>query len=98
MFLFRKSSVISLGPSTFDLVTQRLEALPSDVSSFSAEQIVSITEHIMLLPKDEDVMSLAKNASKNLYSDLSGAERVDKINVLVSMLIRKKKRIGRSKF
>ncbi|XP_065364845.1 PDZ domain-containing protein 8 [Calliphora vicina] len=82
----RKSSVISLGPNTFDLVTQRLEALPSDVTSFSTEQIISITDHIMLLPKDEDVMSLAKNASKNLYGDLSGSERVDKINILLSKL------------
>ncbi|XP_037821414.1 PDZ domain-containing protein 8 [Lucilia sericata] len=82
----RKSSVISLGPNTFDLVTQRLEALPSDVTSFSTEQIISITEHIMLLPKDEDVMSLAKNASKNLYGDFNGSERVDKINALLSKL------------
>ncbi|KAI8126595.1 hypothetical protein FF38_09111 [Lucilia cuprina] len=82
----RKSSVISLGPNTFDVVTQRLEALPSDVTSFSTEQIISITEHIMLLPKDEDVMSLAKNASKNLYSDFNGSERVDKINALLSKL------------
>lgn len=80
---FRKSSVISLGPSTFDLVTQRLEALPSDVTSFTAEQIVSITEQIMLLPKEEDVMSLAKISSKNLYADVSGADRVEKINKLV---------------
>ena len=79
--------MISLGPSTFDLVTQRLEALPSDEQSFTAEQIVSITEHIMLLPKEEDVMSLAKISSKNLYCDITGAERVEKINTLVSNFI-----------
>lgn len=72
-------------PNTFDLVTQRLEALPVDVPSFSPEQVVSITEHIIQLSKDDDVMSLAKNASKQLYGNLSGTERVEKINLLVSV-------------
>lgn len=70
------------------MVIQRLEALPLDVTCFSPEQIVSITEPVMLLPRDEDVMSLAKNASKNLYADFCGLERVDKINLLVSLFLK----------
>ncbi|XP_075158335.1 PDZ domain containing 8 [Haematobia irritans] len=82
----RKSSLIPSAPNTFDLVTQRLESLPADVPSFSPEQVVFITEHIIQLSKDEDVMSLAKNASKHLYSSLSGSERVEKINLLLTKL------------
>lgn len=78
------SSSATNASNTFELVTQRLEALPTDVPSFTTEQILSITEHIILLSQEEDVMSLAKNASKNLYGELSGAERVEKINLLVS--------------
>ncbi|XP_011295294.2 PDZ domain-containing protein 8 [Musca domestica] len=82
----RKASLAPSAPNTFDLVTQRLEALPVDVPSFTPEQVVSITEHIIQLSIDEDVMSLAKNASKQLYSNLSGNERVEKINLLLTKL------------
>ncbi|XP_073831367.1 PDZ domain-containing protein 8-like isoform X1 [Musca autumnalis] len=82
----RKASLAPSAPNTFDLVTQRLEALPVDVASFTPEQVVSITEHIIQLSVDEDVMSLAKNASKQLYGNLSGNERVEKINLLLTKL------------
>lgn len=77
----------SSAPNTFDLVTQRLESLPMDVPTFSPDQVVYLTEHIIMLSKDEDVMSLAKNASKQLYIDASSTERVDKINLLVSSVV-----------
>ncbi|XP_061394825.1 PDZ domain-containing protein 8-like, partial [Musca vetustissima] len=82
----RKASLAPSAPNTFDLVTQRLEALPIDVPSFTPEQVVSITEHIIQLSIDEDVMNLAKNASKQLYCNLSGNERVEKINLLLTKL------------
>ncbi|XP_013118912.1 PDZ domain-containing protein 8 [Stomoxys calcitrans] len=82
----RKSSLVPSAPNTFDLVTHRLESLPVDVPSFTPEQVVFITEHIIQLSRDEDVMSLAKNASRQLYSNVSGSERVEKINLLLTKL------------
>nr|XP_014088967.1 PDZ domain-containing protein 8 isoform X1 [Bactrocera oleae] len=82
----RKSSLACSPFITFDVVTKRLEAIPSEVTALSIEEIRSISEPIIGILKDEDVMTLAKNASKNLYSELSTAERIEKINSLLSKL------------
>ncbi|XP_036320060.1 uncharacterized protein LOC118734447 [Rhagoletis pomonella] len=82
----RKSSLVSNPFATFEVVTQRLEAIPTDASQLSFEQINAISEPIMGISKDDDVMTLAKNASRNLYSEVIGAERVEKINLLLSKL------------
>lgn len=84
MFSRRPSLVAATTTSnTFELITQHLEDLPNNSNYFTADQISAITEHIIVLSKEEDLMSLAKNASKNLYPNLKGAERVEKINILV---------------
>uniref|UniRef100_A0A1A9VUM5 PDZ domain-containing protein 8 n=1 Tax=Glossina austeni TaxID=7395 RepID=A0A1A9VUM5_GLOAU len=82
----RASLAAATTSNTFELITQHLEDLPSNSNYFTADQISAITEHIIVLSKEEDLMSLAKNASKNLYPNLKGAERVEKINLLLTKL------------
>ncbi|XP_028901506.1 PDZ domain-containing protein 8 isoform X2 [Zeugodacus cucurbitae] len=82
----RKSSLVCSSFTTFDSVTRRLEAIPSDVTALSIDQISSISEPIIAVLKDEDVMTLAKNASKNLYNEMPAAERIEQINSLLSKL------------
>ncbi|XP_050331211.1 PDZ domain-containing protein 8 [Bactrocera neohumeralis] len=82
----RKSSLVCSPFTTFDVVTKHLEAIPSEVTALSIEQINSISEPIIGILKDEDVMTLAKNASKNLYSELPASERIEQINSLLSKL------------
>ncbi|XP_067641097.1 PDZ domain-containing protein 8 isoform X2 [Eurosta solidaginis] len=84
----RKTSLICNSFAPFEIVTQRLEAIHTDASTLSVELINTISEPIMSISKDEreDIMTLAKNASRKLYSDLNGTERVDKINLLLSKI------------
>ncbi|XP_053950315.1 PDZ domain-containing protein 8 [Anastrepha ludens] len=82
----RKSSLVCNPFATFEVITQRLEAIPTKATTLSVEQINAISEPIMSITKDEDVMTLAKNASRNLYSNINGVERVEKINLLLSKL------------
>lgn len=81
----RRQSLISpTNGDPFTLVTQRLEALPHNMRTLSPEQIASIAEPIIHYSKNEDIMDLAKEASKKLYEDLESDTKVMKINLLVS--------------
>ncbi|XP_004536777.1 PDZ domain-containing protein 8 [Ceratitis capitata] len=82
----RKSSLVYNSFTVFDIITQRLEAVPAEATELSIEQISAISEPIICISKEEDVMTLAKNASKSLYGDLPASERVEKINLLLSKL------------
>ncbi|KAL5275636.1 PDZD8 family protein [Megaselia abdita] len=78
----RRQSLISpTNGDPFTLVTQRLEALPH-VKTLSPEQIASIAEPIIHFSRNEDIMDLAKEASKKLYEDLESDTKVIKINLL----------------
>lgn len=80
----RQSLVSPTNGDPFTLVTQRLEALPLNLKTLSPEQIASIAEPI-IHSKNEDIMDLAKEASKKLYEDLESDSKVIKINLLVSL-------------
>lgn len=81
----RRQSLISpTNGDPFTLVTQRLEALPHNMITLSPEQIASIAEPIIHYSRNEDIMDLAKEASKKLYEDLESDTKVLKINLLVS--------------
>ncbi|KAH8301013.1 hypothetical protein KR044_011487 [Drosophila immigrans] len=70
----------------FVRVTQHLEALPLECSTFSFEQVVLITEPIVKHSRSEDLMNLAKSYSKDLYTEIPPNERVAKINELLTKL------------
>lgn len=83
----RKQSLVQQGViSPFIIVTQILESIPNDLEKLSNEQINSITEPIINIGRDEDVMTLAKDASKELFSERSSADRMSKINELLTKL------------
>lgn len=82
----RKQSLVHQGVSPFITVTHVLESIPNDLDKLTIEQINSITEPIINLGRDEDVMTLAKEASKELFNDRSSTERMTKINELLTKL------------
>ncbi|XP_055844429.1 PDZ domain-containing protein 8 isoform X2 [Episyrphus balteatus] len=82
----RKQSLVNQGVSPFITVTQILESIPNDLEKLSNEQINSITEPIINIGRDEDVMTLAKDASKELFGDRTSVERMSKINELLTKL------------
>lgn len=78
----RKQSLVNQ-TNPFISVTQRLENFPDDISDLTREHISNLTEPIIGNGTPEELMGLAKNASKHLYVDLEPQERVEKINSLV---------------
>ena len=66
-------------------MSHRLEVLADDISELSLEQIDLIIETLIGCGTPDEMMSLAKTASRGLYSEYDPAERVDKINGLVSI-------------
>lgn len=90
IILIRKPSVSgSNGSSAFEQATLQLEALssPEMNGEFSVEEISAITEPIILLAeRQEDLMNLAKRASRQLYSDFTGNARLERINAAVRKL------------
>ncbi|XP_034490315.1 PDZ domain-containing protein 8 [Drosophila innubila] len=73
-------------PNPFERVTQHLDALPLECTSFNFEQVVQITEAVVTHASNEDLMNLAKNYSKHLYSEVPPDRRVAKINELITKL------------
>lgn len=66
-------------------VVQKLEQLPDVVEDISEEQIRALTEPLTNWGSSDDLMGLAKTASRSLYGDVEPSERMLKINVLVSV-------------
>lgn len=69
------------------MVTQLLENLVIIEGEPFDEEIEKLTQPIIqMMPKDADLMSLAKNAAiQYLYSNLAGKDRVEEINKLVNL-------------
>lgn len=67
------------------MITPHLEALPTEFTALTLEQVALITEPIIKHSRNEDLMSLAKSYSKLLYAEVPPDERVTKINELVSL-------------
>lgn len=89
MSFIRKQSVSSGGNgcSAFEQAILQLEALTCQEISgeLSVEQINAITEPIIqLAERQEDLMNLAKRASRQLYCDFTGNSRTERINLAVS--------------
>ncbi|EDW65732.1 PDZ domain-containing protein 8 isoform X1 [Drosophila virilis] len=73
-------------PNPFAMITPHLEALPSEFTALTLEQVALITEPIIKHSRNEDLMSLAKSYSKLLYAEVPPDERVTKINELLTKL------------
>lgn len=88
LLLIRKQSVSGgNGCSAFEQATLQLEALCCEetCAELSVEQINAITEPIILLAeRQEDLMNLAKRASRQLYCDFTGNTRSERINLAVN--------------
>lgn len=84
----RQSLATPTNGDPFPIITQRLEALPHNATSLSADQIAAIAEPLVNYSRNEDIMDMAKEASKKLYDDLESEKRVEKINILVSIFSR----------
>lgn len=79
----RKQSLASQNVNPFVVITKKLEQLPIDMNSISREDIAALTDPLIGSGTPEEIMSLAKTASRTLYVDLEAAERVKCINDLV---------------
>lgn len=66
-------------------VVQKLEQLPDNAENFTEEQICALTEPLINCGSSEELMGLAKTASRSLYGELEPTDRVQKINLLVSV-------------
>lgn len=66
-------------------VVQKLEQLSDVAADIAEEQIRSLTEPLINCGSSDELMGLAKTASKSLYGELEPTDRVDKINILVSL-------------
>lgn len=65
-------------------VVQKLEQLSDVVEDITEEQINTLTEPLIGWGTPDELMGLAKTASRSLYGELEPHDRVDKINILVS--------------
>lgn len=83
----RKQSLVNQSTNPFVVVIQKLDQLPNHINDITREQIVSLTEPLMGgWSEPDEMMSLAKTASRTLFVELEPNERVQVINNLVSDL------------
>lgn len=80
----RKQSLITQNINPFMIVVHRLEQMPNDKKIMNCEEVKQLTEPLSLYGPLDDLMELAKNAD-NLYADLKPPERIEMINLLVSL-------------
>lgn len=66
------------------VAAQKLEQLPNNINQITREQIVTLTEPLIDFSSPEEMMTLAKDTSRNLFKDTEPNERVVIINNLVS--------------
>lgn len=57
--------------------------LPDNLTELRHDQITELTDPLIVCGSNDELMSLAKTASKMLYADNEPPERVEKINLLV---------------
>lgn len=82
-FSRKQSLVNNQSTNPFATVALKLEQLPDDIDKMSSEEIGCLTEPLIGFGSPDELMGLAKTASKSLYSDFEPKDRVDKINKLV---------------
>lgn len=88
---FRKQSLVHQSTNPFSVIAQKLEQLPDNIADINEEQIVILTEQLIGWGTPDELMGLAKTTSRSLYAELNPKERVQKINILVSKFLLKKK-------
>lgn len=81
----RKQSLIALNINPFIVVVQKLEHIPLEKKEMSCEEIKILVEPLESWGTLDDLMELAKSSSDFLYADSDTEERLDKINLLVSV-------------
>lgn len=81
----RKQSLVNQSTNPFVVVIQKLDQLPNNINDITREQIVSLTEPLIGgWAGPDEMMALAKTASRTLFVELEPNERVHVINNLVS--------------
>ncbi|XP_055295198.1 PDZ domain-containing protein 8 [Sitodiplosis mosellana] len=83
----RKQSLVNQSTNPFVVVIQKLDQLPNHINDITREQIVSLTEPLIGgWGGPDEMMALAKTASRTLFVELEPNERVQVINNLLSKL------------
>lgn len=68
-------------------VLEEVQKKPEEAS----ENVNRLLEQVMLCPPDESLMDVAKETGRQLYANMPHEERVEKVNVMVSIALAKKK-------
>lgn len=84
--MIRKQSLVNQSTNPFVVVIQKLDQLPNNINDITREQIVSLTESLIGWGSPDEMMALAKTASRTLFIDIEPNERVQTINNLVSVV------------
>lgn len=82
--MIRKQSLVNQSTNPFVVVIQKLDQLPTNINEITREQIVSLTEPLVGWGDPDEMMALAKTASRTLFIDVEPNERLQVINNLVS--------------
>lgn len=69
------------------VVTHKLDQLPDRIDDITREQIVLLTEPLIGWGTPDEMMALAKTASRSLFCEYEPNERVQLINKLVIQTI-----------
>lgn len=82
--IIRKQSLVNQSTNhPFVVVTQKLDQLPDHIDDITREQIVLLTEPLIGWGTPDEMMALAKTASRSLFCEFEPNERVQLINKLV---------------
>lgn len=81
----RKPSLVAQNTNPFILVVRKLEQIPSYKKEMSCDEIKNLIEPLESWGTLDDLMELAKTSSDFLYAESDTDERLDKINLLVSI-------------
>lgn len=67
-------------------VVQKLEQLSDFSEDITKEQICTLVEPLINFGSSDELMGLAKTSSRSLYGELDQSDRMEQINILVSIL------------
>lgn len=81
----RKQSLATLATNPFVIIVSILELLPDRIAELTRDQINGLVDPIIGYGTPDELMTLAKTSSQKLFLELEPNERVDKINLLVSI-------------
>lgn len=81
----RKQSLITMNP--FNHVVNVLENFPETMEELTRDMISELVDPLIGYGTPDELMGLAKTASKNLFNEMEPTFRVERINKLVRFCI-----------